>query len=159
EVPILFSSSSVDDLDPLGLYSGESISATKLQGTDSSADFKELVVDIWESRSVSSSELEIHPELSGPDGIVSPGLAPPLSTGRGADLVAVENSIAVEKNDQKQDSPSFPEIVVSSANSADSVPAHSAEAEVLPAGLSSERIERELVDSVVQKVMEKLSKD
>jgi len=159
EVPILFSSPSVDDLDPLGLYTGESMSATKPQGTDSSTDPRELVVDIWQSRSVPPSELESPPEAKGPDGIVVPALSTPSPPSTGADLDAIENSSAVERTDQKQDSSSSPEIVVSSAKSAGSVPAPSGE-EMVPAGLSSERIgEKELVDSVVQKVMEKLSRD
>jgi CheY-like chemotaxis protein len=158
EVPVLFTSPSMEDLDPLGLYSGEPISAEKLQGTDAPVDPKELVVDIWESRSVSSSKVESHPEVKGPDEMVAPALAIPSPRNAGLDLAGIENSIRVEGIDQRQGSPSVAEAAASSATYVDlvSVPP----GEIVPAGFSSERIgEKELVDSVVRKVMEKLSKD
>jgi CheY-like chemotaxis protein len=141
-----------EDLDPLGLSAGlaEAVAATP-------SDSKELVVDIWESRSSSPSRVAVLPETSEPGAPVQaagpavvfqepPHSASPAVANSATPISYVDGKTA----GLSQSEPSSDRGLIPSAEDGPKAkkPAVSAQAD-----------STELVDMVVQRVMERLSRE
>jgi CheY-like chemotaxis protein len=154
----------VEDFDPLGLYASESIAEVGLQETEAPLDSKGLVVDIWEARSTPPSELENLPE------VVEHHVEVPLVSTAAAFKepayvesieLKVSQSAVVDSSGQKT-ADLASERVVSSPPSLEpgTTPLTDDRAQAdEPAILSRAKDQSELVDIVVQRVMEKLSRE
>ncbi len=160
-------SGSVDDSDPLGLYSSESAGA-RLRQTEAPVDAKGLVVDIWEPRATSVNEGDLLSELveDRRDANVN---TTTLSAEQPVPSIETHSSEPVEQTEHKPP-------VQNAFEAAPSMLAAEAPGPILYDALSAFRQDDgvktkvsspsiqvldqpELVDSIVQRVIEKLSKE
>ena len=162
---LIRSSIAVEDFDPLGLYASESMPGVGLQEAEAPLDSKGLVVDIWEPRSTPSSELESLPEVV-EHYVEVPLISTATTFRKPADAEAselkVSQSATVDSSHQKTVDLAESERVLSSSPSLEpgTTPSRHDRAQTdEPAILTRAKDQSELVDIVVQRVMEKLSRE
>jgi CheY-like chemotaxis protein len=154
----------VEDFDPLGLYASEpTITAVGLEeAAEATLDSKELVVDIWESRSSPSSQLEVLPEVAEhsvqvPAARTTVAFQEPV---RLESAVKVSQPVPIDLLDQKATVLAPSEPVLSSPVSLDPGPLAGDRTQAKQPAISAGATDSsELVNIVVQRVMEKLSRE
>jgi hypothetical protein len=155
----------VEDFDPLGLYASEPITAVGLEdAAEATLDSKELVVDIWESRPSPSSQLEVLPEVAEhrvqvPAASMSVAFQEPVHL---ESAVKVSKPVPIDLDDHKATVLAPSEPVLSSPVSFDPgpIPLAGDRAQAKQPAISAGATDSsELVNIVVQRVMEKLSRE
>jgi len=146
----------VEDLDPLGLYSSEPFAGVGREpAPEVVSDSKELVVDIWESRSSQPSRSEVLPDA----GAQMPVPGPTIVVQEPVDFdssVEMSRPAPIRLVDPTPAASVHPQPVASPPFSVGPVPSLPQRKDPVIATLEDSN---QLVDQVVQRVMEKLSRE
>jgi len=166
-------STSADDFDPLGLYSSESV-GTRLQEAEAPTDGSGFVVDIWESRATTPGEAYLLSELAERRGETITADTAVVASEQPAYAIPIETrpSDSVEHAEQiEQETPAEAAFEVARPASRAEMPGptlpdttsaflpHDGAKLGTPALSTGALDQSELVDSIVQRVMERLSKE